>query len=65
MAVNAVAHTGPYGKCTAYEPTDTYVQVHCRYNNRVPNLWYFTDQGWIYSGYFSRSYSSVPYCSIL
>ncbi|WP_142167405.1 hypothetical protein [Streptomyces sp. SLBN-134] len=64
MAANAVAHTGPYGKCSAYETTSTYVQVHCRYNNRVPNLWYFTDQGWIYSGYFSRSYS-VPTCSIL
>lgn len=64
VAVNAVAHTGPYGKCLAYEPTDYYVQVHCRYYNSVPNLWYYTDQGWIYSGYFSKSYS-VPTCSIL
>ncbi|MFE2315367.1 hypothetical protein ACFXC8_19750 [Streptomyces sp. NPDC059441] len=63
VAANAVSHTGPYGKCYAYEPTSTYVQVHCRYNNRVPNLWYYTDHGWIYSGYFSRSYS-VPTCSI-
>ncbi|NEC32749.1 hypothetical protein [Streptomyces rubrogriseus] len=67
MKAGAAVHDGPLAKCPIQDRLGaggTLTNVHCKYiNDRYDNLWYWTEEGWVYSPYLELVIDSgVPTC---
>ncbi|MEW2079531.1 hypothetical protein ACFZAG_38995 [Streptomyces sp. NPDC012403] len=67
LKAGAAVHDGPLAKCPIQDRLGeggSLTNILCQYvNDRYRNLWYYADEGWVYSPYLENvTGESVPTC---
>ncbi|MBG0821105.1 hypothetical protein HS048_10210 [Planomonospora sp. ID91781] len=53
--------SGPYASCGGYKTTrQGWAMAGCRFVNNYGNVWYHTDEGWVYSANVTWPYGDTP-----